>query len=363
MNCLCDCSYVVPARGPEPEYENPIFHHWQVSQSGYNFYFCASHRAYHCMYIDGNLDQPYCGECAPFYYQGYPNIVWQKDLDRHAELPATRLNNPTIVAYELIMMNLAIRANHEAQGQHRHAPAADAGPIDYRETLADLLRMPSANDLPRPGIAVPRDHFTYEGLGTVLVGSPRQRGLFRLAFRNYAGAVGWMPCGPDIGRRAEFLNLAQHEEFGDPIFKSARLWACKVQGYLYMPKDIRWVLWSIYMLSNEVLYNSQEDDEQVLWLMRVWLNDLYFTAQKLFDRYQLEMPVPMPEHDWLERPIGRFNPPAGAPEQQAMGGQPNTPAVADTGSNSDMSSFVDLAIVDESSGEDTPDEGNSEMNF
>lgn len=351
MNCLRECSYVVPARGTEAQYENPIFYHWQVSQHGYNYYFCATHRTYHCMFIDGNLDQPYCGECAPFYYQGFPNIVWEKALDRPTVRPAAHHSNLTTLANELTNMNRAIQTHRNVHGRHFQAPA-------------NPFVVPSANDSTNEGIDVPRGDPTYQGLGTVLVGHPRQRGLFRLCFHSYAGALGWMPCGPDIGQRAEFLNLAQHEEHGDRLFKRARLWACKVQGHLYLHKDIRWVLWNIYMLSSEVLYNSQETNENVFWGMREWLHNLYVTALKLFNYHQVEIPIPMPEHDWLARPTGRFNPPVAEVEQEALGGQPNTPTESDTGSDNNLLNYADFSIADDfSSGEDTPDEGDSELDF
>ncbi|KAL6902889.1 hypothetical protein GGI43DRAFT_325240 [Trichoderma evansii] len=359
MDCMRGCSYIVPARGDEPEYENPINFHWQVSHYGHHFYFCATHRAYHCMFIDGNVEQPCCGECATFYYQGSKNIIWEADYDR----PAEQHNDPINVAYELIMMNHANQTNNEANDQHLHTPAADTVVGNDQETPANLLAMPSPSDFPDDEIEVPRDDPTYRGLGTVLVGNPRQRGLWRLSFRNYAGEYGWMPCGRDIGQRAVFLNLAKHEEHGDPVFKRARLWACQVQGHLHLHKDIRWVLWNIYMLSNDVLYNNQETDEQVSWKMREWLHALYVTAMKLFDDHQIAIPVPMPELDWFNRP------PVAAAEQEAMGGQPNTTVASDTGSGDGLPHAVDLAIADlaiiydSSSAEDTPDGSDSESDF
>lgn len=337
MNCLRNCTHLVPARGSEPEYENPIISHWQVSEYGHNFYFCATHRVYHCIFIDGSLDQPFCGECGPIYYQGFPNVIWDKDHDRPAEQPATQ--HVMASGHELMRLNL-------------HAPA-------------NPFALPSPGDFPDDEIQVPRDDPTYQGLGTVLVGNPRQRSLWRLSFRSYAGALGWMPCGRDIGQRAEFLVLAEHEQHGDHVFKQARLWACQAQGHFDLHKDIRWVLWNIYMLSNDVLYNSQETNEQVIWNMRGWLHSLYVTAANLFDYHQIQIPVPMPEHDWLVRPIGLFNPPVAEAEQEAMGAQPNSPIASDMDSDDTVDlAMADLTMVDElSSGEDTPDEGDSDLDF
>ncbi|KAK1239256.1 hypothetical protein MKX08_006317 [Trichoderma sp. CBMAI-0020] len=58
------------------------------------------------------------------------------------------------------------------------------------------------------------------------------------------GAIGWMPCGSDIGRRAEFIHLAEHEKDGGIIFKRIRLWAlqdarllCLAQGHLLVSME------------------------------------------------------------------------------------------------------------------------------
>lgn len=66
MYCLEHCFHVVPAQNLGLEDVTPILNHGEASHSGYNFYFCAVHQAYHCMFLEGNLDQPLCGECAAF---------------------------------------------------------------------------------------------------------------------------------------------------------------------------------------------------------------------------------------------------------------------------------------------------------
>jgi hypothetical protein len=237
--------------------------------------------------------------------------------------------------------------------------------------------MPAASDFSDYRDAIPRDDITYQGIGPYLIGHPRQRGLFRLPFRDHSGAAGYMPCGLDIDRRPAFAHLAQYEQFGDPVFKTARNWACKYQAILDLPQDIRWVLWSIYMLCNEVLYDSQENNEDAAWRMRGWLWYFYNLADKLFAEHQID--VVMPDEDWFGRPVGRFNlvlrPSVGENERDVLGGQLNTPATSVVGSADDLLASADAddddngtkAYEDEqgfsSSEEDTPEEGDSEVDY
>lgn len=110
-----------------------------------------------------------------------------------------------------------------------------------------------------------------------------------------------MPCGPDIGRRAEFIHLTEHERDGDPVFKRIRLWACKMQGYYYMPKDIRWCLWAMYMLCTEALYNNRDADEAENWVISDLVTSLCVMLRMLFHVLQLPVPHPIPALDWRDR--------------------------------------------------------------
>ncbi|KAM0256732.1 hypothetical protein ACHAQJ_004800 [Trichoderma viride] len=373
MACMRDCVHIVPAVGPQPEYENPILAHWEVSDAGYNYYYCTTHRTRHCMFADSSMDQPYCGECAPFYYQGYKNVVWFKGGDR----PTLNNNDRELglaFARDLMLVNHILHARLRGDNQQGGDPANARAPGDGARMAADLLAMPSVSDFADYGNAIPRHDITYRDLGRVLVGNPRQRGLFRLPFCDATGAVGYMPCGLDIDRRPAFAHLAQYEQFGDPIFKTARIWACKYQGCMVLPHDIRWVLWCIYMLSNEALYDCRENSEDAAWKMRGWLWYFYGLANKLFADHQIN--VASPEEDWFARPVGRFNPArrpsAGQDEEDVLGGQFNTPATSVVGSaadgHDDDDEDDDDAKADEdeegvSSGEDTPEDGDSEVYY
>ncbi|KAM0513037.1 hypothetical protein ACHAPE_008244 [Trichoderma viride] len=176
MYCLEHCFHVVPTQNLELEDVTPILNHCEASHSGFNFYFCAVHHAYHCMFLKGSLDQPLCGECAAFYYQNCLSVVWDEDYDIPAELPAPEDSYRNAIANRLIEMDPWIQAGHDVDNpQHLPPPVADAG---------DWFR-------------VPRDDATFQGLGEIRLYNPRQ-GLARLCFRSPTGAIGWMPCGPDI---------------------------------------------------------------------------------------------------------------------------------------------------------------------
>ncbi|PON21126.1 hypothetical protein TGAM01_v209974 [Trichoderma gamsii] len=263
MYCLEHCFHVVPTQKLELEDVTPILNHCEVSYRGYNFYFCAVHQAYHCMFLEPNLDQPLRGECAVFYY--CLNVVLDEDYDKPAEPPAPEGSYRNAIANRLIDMDPWIQASHDVDNpQHLPPPVADAG------------------------------------LGEVRLYNPRQ-GLARLCFRSPTGAIGWMPCGPDIGRRAEFIHLTEHERDGDPVFKRIRLWACKMQGYYYMPKDIRWCLWAMYVLCTEALYNNRDADEAENWVISDLVTSLCVMLRMLFHVLQLPVLHPISALDWRDR--------------------------------------------------------------
>ncbi|KAL7898385.1 hypothetical protein HDV63DRAFT_416994 [Trichoderma sp. SZMC 28014] len=278
MYCLERCFHLESAHNPEPEDITLILNHGEASHIGHNFYFCAVHRAYHCMLVDDNLDQPLCGECAAFYYQNCLSVVWEEDYDMPA---APEGSHRDAIVNRLIEMDPWIQASHDVDNlPHLPPPGADASEFF-------LLLLPRAED-------------TLQGLGDVQLYNPRQD-LFRLMFRSPTGAIGWMPCGPDIGARAEFIHLTEHERGGDVVFKRIRLWACKMQGYDDLPKEIRWCLWASYMLCTEALYDKRDVDEAEIWIYRREITILYDILHILFHMLQVPVPHPMPALTWRSR--------------------------------------------------------------
>ncbi|KAL7923398.1 hypothetical protein ACQKWADRAFT_48290 [Trichoderma austrokoningii] len=286
MYCLEHCFHCVPGYGSQPALETRITNHCAASNTGRNFYFCAEHRAYHCMYLAASLDQPLCGECAPLYYHACPETTWLQQFDRRAQRPALEGSHGRVMTDWLIDIDMHIQRsrdnNHVNQAASSQPPAAS----NRNRNLNRLFR-------------IPREGAAYRDLGTILLANPRQPGLRRLCFRSPTGAIGWMPCGPDINSRAEFIYLAPHERHGDVVFKRFRVWACRIQGIGNLPKDVRWCLLTIYMMCTEVLYNSrhvvEEDD---VWQMRCVIIAVNQELQRLSVEHGLRFPTPSPAQDW-----------------------------------------------------------------
>lgn len=287
------------------------------------------------MFLGSCLDQPYCGECATFYYYGYVDVVWMKEADQHFFV-ADAQERLAAAAQQLRALNLNLQATQ--MGLAQQSPNNASGPADAemaistQGVLESLLTFPDAHSFPETANAIPRDDITYQGLGYILIAHRRQHGLYLLPFFSYQGHIGYMPCGLDIDKTAVFMPLAQHEEHGDSIFKSARVWACKYQGIPCLPHDLRWVLWNIYMLANEVLY-SQSETEDSIWKWRGWLWYFYQRANELFADHQID--VASPDEDWFRRPMGCSEPAERSTdddeeeeEKDLLGGQLNTPATA-----------------------------------
>ncbi|RFU75983.1 gtpase-activator for ras gtpase [Trichoderma arundinaceum] len=352
-DCLHQCGHVGPALDAPDE--NPTIIHWKVSRAGYNYYFCATHRVYHCMFTDVGLDQPFCGECAPIYYYSAINVVWMKDQDWFANFNGAE-EMAAAAARKLVAINLSLQAIRIGGDQHAPGGSSDSEDSEassgHPGTPIDLFALPEAHSLPRNETDIPRDDIIYRALGNVLIAHRRQDDMFLLPFYGYQGAIGYMPCSLNIDRSSLFLTFAQHEEHGDPIFKSARVWACKYQGIPNLPRDIRWVLWNIYMLANEALAHVDES-EAAIWRWRGWLWHFYSLADELFEVHHIA--VASPEEDWFSRPATR-NAPAPPPasdedEDDVLGGQNNTPV---TSAMSDLTDLLEqLPCVDGINGDNT----------
>lgn len=310
---------------------NPVKHHWEVSDAGYNYYYCAVHRVYHCMASCSKVDQPCCGDCAPSYYNGADDVVWVREDDHQA------------IAYPLHGSN-----------------SGDTEPSSDVQPDANLgISVPNANEFPDSGSAldaIPRDDITYVNLIFPLMAHRRQRGLFLLRFTGYNGGPGYVICGRNM-TQASFLHLAQYEAHGDHVMKSARLWACQELGSPFLPQDIRWVLWTIYMLCNEAL-RSRRPTEEEGWNWRSWLWHWYSRANELFEYYQIN--VSSPEEAWFNRPPPYTNPgPSPSNDQTgggASGGQTTTPASSDVDDSMDQTFIADEESSDENANKNDEDD-------
>ena len=170
-------------------------------------------------------------------------------------------------------------------------------PAHEPEESVDLFAAPD-NLAPDISHEIPRSDPTYMSLGNGLLPHPRFPGLMLLEYRTFAGALAYQPCSKDIDLRGYFNVLEPIEQDGDEIFKVARSWSCIVQSIDGLPRDLRWVLATVYNLSNEVLRPEVSDD--TLWSMRAWLLHWYDVADVLFERFGYPLSAPVP--DWFSRP-------------------------------------------------------------
>ncbi|KAL7947196.1 hypothetical protein V8C42DRAFT_363710 [Trichoderma barbatum] len=284
-DCMYRCFNVADE---DSQSKNPINHHWEMASPGNNYHYCTVHRVYHCMATCSRIDQPCCGECAPAYYNGVPEVAWIRDSDR----PATFCSVP--------LKFMQLMTGGSGQGQ----PSGSNMSGQTVPQLNTLFLQPS--DLPEAGSAlevIPRHDITYKELGSAMLAHRRHPGLFILRFADYDGLLGWMLCGRSMTRES-FSHLVEAEQNGDPIMKSARLWACQHLGTC-LPQDVRWVCWTIYMLASKALSNPLPT-EQDAWNWRSWLWYWYSKANELCEYYRVE--VSSPEEDWFGKPPFNTNP-------------------------------------------------------
>ncbi|KAG5927029.1 hypothetical protein E4U42_002678 [Claviceps africana] len=110
--------------------------------------------------------------------------------------------------------------------------------------------------------------------------------------------MAYQPCSRDIDLRGFFRALEPIERGGDQIFKIARSWSCIVQSIQGLPKEIRWVLATIYNFCSEMMRPGTSEDSY--WAMRRWLMYWFEAAETLFTKY--DYPIYAPVMDWFSRP-------------------------------------------------------------
>ncbi|KAL7962561.1 hypothetical protein V8C34DRAFT_324382 [Trichoderma compactum] len=321
-DCIYRCYNVAQE---DSQSKNPILHHWEMTSPGYNYHFCAVHRVYHCMATSSRVDQPCCGECAPAYYSQVPEVTWIRENDYHFSFYS--------VPPEFLQMMTGGAVRGDACG-----PAV---------RLATIFPLPS--DVPDHGSAleaVPRHDVTYRELGSNLMAHRRHAGLFLMRFIDYDGLPGWLLCGRSMTQES-FAHLAEAEHNGDNVMKSARLWACQQLGCT-MPQDVRWILWSIYMLASKALANPLPT-EQEAWMWRSWLWYWYTKANELAAYYQMD--ILSPDEDWFNRPPSDVHPVSRPCNGEAA--HDASAAQRDASTPSDRDDIMDQSFVaSDSNGED-----------
>ncbi|KAG6041325.1 hypothetical protein E4U41_004977 [Claviceps citrina] len=145
---------------------------------------------------------------------------------------------------------------------------------------------------------IPTSDPTYQHLGTVLIPHTRFPDMFLLEYQTFSGAMAYQPCSKNIDLQGFFTALEPIEKGGDPLFKVARSWSCIIQSIPELPKEVRWVLATIYDFSNEMMRPGTGED--LLWAMRQWLMYWFDMAESLFKMY--DYPIYAPTMDWFLRP-------------------------------------------------------------
>ncbi|KAG5929325.1 hypothetical protein E4U53_002466 [Claviceps sorghi] len=145
---------------------------------------------------------------------------------------------------------------------------------------------------------IPTSDPTYRHLGTELIPHPRFPNMFLLQYRTFTGAMAYQPCSRDIDLQGFFKALQPIERGGDQLFKIARSWSCIVQSIQGLPKEIRWVLATMYNFSTEMMRPGTSEDSY--WAMRCWLMYWFEMAETLFEKHGY--PIFAPVVDWFSRP-------------------------------------------------------------
>jgi hypothetical protein len=119
-----------------------------------------------------------------------------------------------------------------------------------------------------------------------------------LEFRTFSGAMAFQPCCLNIDFMGLFRALQPMEAQCDHVFEVGRTWSCVLQGINDLPKDLRWVLATIYNFCSHML--SSQSSEDTLWKMRAWLMHWYDVADDLLLLFNI--PASAPNVDWFLRP-------------------------------------------------------------
>lgn len=169
-------------------------------------------------------------------------------------------------------------------------------------TTADNEMVPEPYSLRNPSDDVfdeiPVNDLAYQNLSDSRIPHGRFPGMFLLEYRTSEGILAYQPCSRDIDRMGIFKALRPLDRNGDRAFCTAREWSCIIQSIGHIPKDVRWVLSTIYNFANEGL--RPENDKNTLWSIRARLFHWYDVADKLFQYYGI--PATTPELDWFLPP-------------------------------------------------------------
>ncbi|GAB0141280.1 hypothetical protein EsHS_00001879 [Epichloe bromicola] len=181
----------------------------------------------------------------------------------------------------------------------------DQGP-DWWQTFPELDTTSQSVVAPRPPPSeeynvlseIPKNDSTYRHLGSTLIPHTKFPDMYLLEYQTFSGAMAYQPCSRNIDFGGFFEALEPVEKGGDHLFKIARVWSCIIQSIQGLPKEIRWVLATVYNFANDMMRPGTS--EAFFWTMRPWLLYWFDVAQALFEKYDLR--INAPTMDWFLRP-------------------------------------------------------------
>lgn len=225
------------------------------------------------MRISHHVCQPLCGDCALLFFSGSPVAEWMPTLDQNV----TMSNHNDIS--DTLVQDLA----HMLDEPGAHQLASQAG-------LRALLRPPERQST-SVFDEIPRNDITYRSMTDTLVPHPLVPDMFLFKYLTFAGATAYQPCATDIDHRRFFTALRPLEVEGNRDFKIARGWSCIIQSMHGLPKDVRWVLATVYNLSCQMLQPGVDKNE--LSDMKHWLMHWYDVVDRLFYKFRIYASAPL----------------------------------------------------------------------
>lgn len=188
------------------------------------------------------------------YYYKDSNARWLPDLDYTSGI-TTAFQDTLVAVGEL--QHILNEIDNERLGTDVFDPDLPSSLLQHSISSSDVLK------------EIPRRDVIYRSLSTDLIKHGRFANMYLLEFRTFSGALAYQPCSKDIDLMGLFNSLRPLDKNGDPLFKDACAWSCVMQAEKSLPKDIRFVLATIYNFAIEMLHPNQ--DASAFWRFRPWL--------------------------------------------------------------------------------------------
>ncbi|KJZ75901.1 hypothetical protein HIM_04725 [Hirsutella minnesotensis 3608] len=300
--CRGRCFYSNDTLGVEP------VEHDQYLNAGFSWYLCPAHRQYHAICArpdESTILQPLCGECAVLFYAGCEWASWLQELDR----PMFMSNYHEIIlnaggTASALFREVGTTGSPEEQRHIRDALADVGGDFDVfdRDRGIPLPRDLMYNVLEE----IPRWDSTWASLSETLIPHGYIQDLYLLEFGTFLGPKAYQPCTKHPDVLTLFDWLTPFENNCDPVFGRARICSCIAQATEDLPKELRWVMATIYNFCCEMLRpRSEPMTTSETSVMKVWLSHWILIAKILYLVYDMDAPVP--EFEWRHLHRGSSN--------------------------------------------------------